>query len=212
MQQTIFEDAEFLEKRVGQAEMESTFAARISRLPGLLFMSLLAILTALPQIAVVSYAASSPETRAVIFQHPMIAVELALAAAFWGLLVIWPLCRIMSAVCSVRIAEISGKSVQVVDRTPFSNVHWSLPIWAYDGIAHHARTSLSGVRHELVLVHGDRRRNIVLAAAQTIGHAELREYCRLLDLPEVPPSRIYGFGRPRPGNENVTPPGDAVTA
>lgn len=184
---------------------------KFSQLPGLLLMASLAAFTVLPQFAIAGVTLTSSETRTVLANNPMIGLELALAAGFWAFLVLWPLRNIVLALFCERHVEIRDGVIHVVDRSPVSATEWSLPLHAYVGIAHHVRSSLSGVRHELVLVHGDRRRNVLLAAAPTIGQPEIRELCRLLELPEIPAAALYGWGGP-PSARKATDHLGSVTA
>jgi len=176
---------------------------RLSHLPGLLFMAALALVTVLPQLALAGFAITSPATRSVLIEHPMIAVELAVAAGFWAFLVLWPLRSIVLTVFRERSIEIADGAIRVVDRNPFSTTGWHLPLAAYDGLAHHVRSSLSGIRHEAVLVHSRRDRTVTLAAAPVIGKREITELCRLLQLPEVPSSRLYRLGGPGDGQKTT---------
>lgn len=200
------------DSEVQNLTLRTQVSHRFSQIPGLIFMSALALFTVLPQIGFAGFALASPETRSIIVNDPMIAIELALAAAFWALLVVWPLCRLLGAVFCERHVEIADGVVKVVDQSPFSRTLWSLPVWSYDGVAHHVRSTLSGVHHEAVMVHVDRRRNIILASAPTLGQAEIREFCRLLLLPEVPAGRVYGFGGPSSADHKDTPARRVVTA
>jgi hypothetical protein len=58
-------------------------------------------------------------------------------------------------------------------------------------VAHHIRASLSGARHEIVLVHADRRRSVLLHFADRVLESELAAVARRLELPVVPARWIY---------------------
>jgi hypothetical protein len=60
------------------------------------------------------------------------------------------------------------------------------------GLAHHIRASLSGARHEIVLVHPDRARSVLLAFDAQVREADLKAMAAQLGLPVVPASLIYG--------------------
>ena len=79
-------------------------------------------------------------------------------------------------------------------RTPFGSTAWSVPLASYSGIAHHVRASLSGLRHELILVHPDPAKNLLVAVADRIPQATLDRAKALLRLPEVPAKSLYMRG------------------
>ncbi len=165
--------------------------AKLARLPGLVLMGILAALIVLPQLAFAAYAVASPEVRGAMIAHPVVAIELALALVFWVGLIIWPLRNILRALLSDRFVDIRDGEVKVVDRTAFSKTLWRMPLRAYEGVAVHVRSSLSGVRQEAVLVHPDRNRSIILMTGEHIGARELEELRNLLSLPCAPGERRF---------------------
>ena len=156
---------------------------KLARLPGLLLMATLAALIVIPQIGLAVYALASPELRAVLAANPIAAIELAVAFVFWAGLVCWPLRNIVVAMASDRIIDIRNGDVMVVDRTPFSSHGWRMPLATYSGVAVHLRTSLSSVMRDVVLVHPEASRSLVLATAEQVGKGEILELCRILGLP-----------------------------
>jgi hypothetical protein len=68
-----------------------------------------------------------------------------------------------------------------------------MPLASYRGIAHVVRTSLSGTRHELVLVHPLRAHRILLCMADRISEAELAHAARILRLPVIAASDLYAW-------------------
>jgi hypothetical protein len=178
--------------------------SKLGKLPGLVLMSVLAALIVLPQLGFAVYALTSAEVRVALFDHPRVAVELALALALWVGLIIWPLRNILIALISDRLVEIRDGAVMVMDRTPFSTMVWQTPLASFDGVALHTRTSLSGVRQEAVLVHPNRNRSVILMAAERIGNGEFESLCEILNLPVVPAGRLYDLGdKPRPRQNAV---------
>jgi len=166
--------------------------AKLARLPGLVLLGILAALIVGPQLAFAAYAVASPEVRHAMITHPVVAIELALALVFWVGLIVWPLRNILLALLSDRIVDIRDGEVKVVDRTAFSKTLWRMPLKAYEGVAVHIRSSLSGVRQEAVLVHPDRNRSIILMTGEHIGAQELEELRNLLSLPCAPAERRFG--------------------
>jgi len=171
---------------------------KLARLPGLLLMMTLAALIVVPQIGLAVYALASPELRAVLAANPIAAIELAVAFVFWAGLVCWPLRNIILAMASDRIIDIRNGDVMVVDRTPFSSRGWRMPLATYSGVSVQLRTSLSSVMRDVVLVHPEARRSVVLATAEQVGKGEILELCRILGLPllrsDVAPGSIGPSG------------------
>jgi hypothetical protein len=140
----------------------------------------------LPQIALALYALSNPETRALILDRPLMTAELATALVFWIGLFAWPLRRLHARVNGRRNVEISRLSVTVRDEKLMKTETWSAPLATYTGISHRVRASLSGSRHELILVHPDKSRSVLLMVSEHISEADIQRFTRLLGLPQIP--------------------------
>lgn len=175
-----------------------------ARLPGLSLVTALAALIVLPQIGLAAYAMASPAFRTALAAQPIAALELAAAFAFWAGLVCWPLRKIIVALASDRIIDIRDGEVAVVDNSIFTTCAWRLPLATYEGIATRARASLTGLRHEVCLVHPDVARSLVLATAEQFGDGEVRELSRILELPVLPPDRHRSAGGPGGGHRVQT--------
>lgn len=178
-----------------------------TKLPGLLLMSVFAGAIVLPQIGLAIYALASPEFRVALADQPIVAIELATAFAFWTGLVCWPLRKIFLALTSDRLVDIRDGEVTVIDKSFFSSSTWRLPLGTYDGVAINVRTSLSGSRQEVMLVHPEAERSVVLATADHFGVPEVLALCRILRLPLLPPDRSYGSGE-----NSYTPKDDGTLA
>ena len=55
------------------------------------------------------------------------------------------------------------------------------------------RASLSGTRHELILVHPERDKCVLLSVAPRTTQAEVDRVATLLGHKEIPPSELYRF-------------------
>ena len=174
---------------------------KLAKLPGLLLMATLAGLIVVPQIGLAVYALASAELRAALAAHPVAALELAVAFAFWAGLVCWPLRNIIVALTSDRIIDIRDGEVMVVDRTPFSAHGWRMPLATYNGVAVHLKTSLSTVRREVVLVHPNPNRSVILATAEQFGEREILELCHILGLPLLRVNGQTGTNGPSDGHK-----------
>ena len=86
--------------------------------------------------------------------------------------------------------------MRVEEGSPFGSWTWSEPLSAYAGVAHHVRASLSGTRHELILVHPEREKSVLLSVAPRTTQAEVNRVINLLGSFEIPPSALYRFKAP----------------
>jgi hypothetical protein len=93
--------------------------AKLTRVPGLVLMMILAALIVGPQVGFAAYAIASPEVRSAMIMQPMVAIELALALVFWVGLIVWPLRNILLTLLSDRVVDIRDGEVKVMDRRPF---------------------------------------------------------------------------------------------
>lgn len=144
-----------------------------------------------PLSLVIAHAETEPSAIATVVARPMSAIQVALGIAIWCGLFIFPLREIVMRLGSERSVHIDGDVVKVADKTPFGTSAWAAPLTDYAGIAHHVRTSLSGTRHELILVNKDAKKNVLIAVADRIPQAMLDRATTLLKLPEVPARALY---------------------
>jgi hypothetical protein len=145
----------------------------------------------LPFGLVLQHLALDPATRAVLADRPEAGIQLLLALAVLGSLFWWPLVRFLHALTHGRSITVDRGAVLVTERTPFGAERWSEPVAHYAGVAHQVRTSLSGVRHELMLVHRDPARSVLLAVADRIDQGEVDRLANVLGLAEIPSREAY---------------------
>ena len=169
---------------------------RWSEVIRLVLLATLAGVIVLPQIALAVYVLANPETRAMILARPLMTAELAVALAFWIGLFAWPLRRLLARVNGRRKVEISRSIVAVRDEKLFGIKTWMSPLSAYKGITHRVRASLSGSRHELVLVHPDPSRSVLLMVSEYISDSEIQRFARHLGLPQIPAQPLSGTTTP----------------
>jgi hypothetical protein len=165
-----------------------------ARAPGLMHLTILSTLAAIvvvPQLVLAGYALQSATIRQTIVDQPMVAFQLAVALAFWIGLFAWPLKGLFNRLTRARTVEISVGQVKVADTRSSGVRDWSAPLSSYRGIVHHVRSSLSGLRHELILLHQDPAKTVLLVTADRFSDAEVARMSRLLRLPHLPPSELY---------------------
>jgi hypothetical protein len=147
----------------------------------------------LAALAVIFQALLAPAARAVVGQHPALGVEIFAAIAFLIYLVALPTKRLVDRLATTRTVEIHGGLVTVTEGSHFRSWAWSAPLGSFTGVAHHVRASLSGTRHELILVHPERVKSVLLSVAPRTSQSEIDRVATLLGQKEIPPSELYRF-------------------
>lgn len=166
-----------------------------SRLRPLLVLALLvpvAMGVLAPLLLIAHHVAAAPEGLAMVVERPVSALQIGLGFTFLATLVGWPLSRVIARLNRSRSVVIDRLSVRVTDRGVIGESHWSEPLAAYFGIAHHIRTTHSITRHELMLVHADPRRHVLVMVADRISKAEIEAVAARLGVAEVSPRLLYG--------------------
>lgn len=151
-------------------------------------------------------AAFAPATRAAVEQHPALALEILAAIAFTTYLLWLPMRRLLGRLAIRRTVEIDATSVRVLEGGYFRSWAWSAPLGSFTGVAHHVRASLSGTRHELILVHPIREKSVLLSVANRTAQGEVDRVVALLGHKEIPPSELYRFRAPWPRMSPATLP------
>ncbi len=166
-------------------------ASRGSALSRLLLVLPAVLALSVPLGAIAINAAGDPASLALLAERPLATAQIATGLLLWVGLFVLPAQRALSRLWNRRTVEIADGMVQVEDRTVFGSSRWSMPIDAYLGLAHHIRASLSGLTHEIVLVHADSARTVTLLSADKVTQSTFDGAKLLLGLPEVPPRMLY---------------------
>lgn len=146
----------------------------------------------------VSFLWLSADVLAQATEHPLDALIAGAGVMLFVGLFGLPLSRAIKALVSRRTVRIEGGLVTVEDRGLLGLSTWTLPLASFNGVAHVIRTSLSGARHELVLVHPSRRRRVLLCTSDKLSETDLDQASRVLSLPLVPANDLYRWPS-RPG-------------
>lgn len=180
---------------------------------------LLALLIALLALLAAAFAflgaelASEPATRRAVIAQPAAALKIALGIALLMALVGWPIRALASRLGSRREVVIGDDHVSVTDHGVISTRRWSEPIASYQGLAHHIRTTLSGQRHELVMVHRSQSANVLIGLSNRMTDRDVEAACHRLGLPLVPAKLLYGSAKLQPvRNQEMAAPATAVAA
>lgn len=166
-------------------------SARATRAFQIAIGSVLAGAMAVPFALVLTVSVEHPAARDIILQRPGACLQIALGIALWTALFALPLRRVL-ATLNAREILISDEEITVTETGILRATTWREPISAYRGLAHHIRASVSGMRHELILVHPTRNRSVLLAFADRLHQAEMDRLARLLGVAQIHARELYG--------------------
>jgi hypothetical protein len=168
-----------------------TIDHKSSRASALIMLMLLvpALLVGLvPTALLVAFASSSWGVAA---DNPGAAAQVLVGIGLWTVLFVLPAKRIVQRFGAERRICVDTSSVTVSERGLFGSRHWSAPLSEYTGIARHLRSTLSGLRHELILVHREPRKSVLLHSGDLASPPTIEQAVRLLALPEIQPRELY---------------------
>jgi hypothetical protein len=168
-----------------------TIEQKSSRISALIMLMLLvpALLVVLvPTGLLVAYASSSLGVAA---DHPGAAAQVLVGIGLWTVLFVLPAKRIVQRFGTVRRIQVDTGAVTVGERGLFGSRRWSAPLSEYIGITRHLRSTLSGLRHELILVHREPRKSVLLHSGDLTSPPTIEQTTRLLGLPEIQAHELY---------------------
>ena len=131
------------------------------------------------------------EVQDAIAHHPVLGAILGTGLLTILALFLVPAMRVIQRFGTHRRVTIVDERVTVADTSPFRSRHWSVPLAEFRGVAHLVRATLSGVRHELILVHSARERSLVLHTADAIAQSTIDQATALLRLQQIPANELY---------------------
>jgi hypothetical protein len=110
-----------------------------------------------------SEAMSKPEAVSRALAQPLTTVQIVLGLLMLSALLLVPARRVVAGIGRAGIVEIDGNLVKVAEKGFLSARNFCEPLAAYRGVVQRVRTTVSGIHHELVLVHPDARRDVIIA-------------------------------------------------
>lgn len=143
-----------------------------------------------PFYMIATAALADQALRDAVSTRPLASLQILTGLAFWLVLLGFPIYRLLNALTRSRTIELADGCVTVVDRAFGDAKSWSAPVTEFLGVAPYLRASLSGVRHELVLVHPDRARSVLIAMAPRLMQSEVDQVALALGLPELAPQML----------------------
>ena len=121
-------------------------------------------------------------------QHPLAAAILSAGLIAWVALFLIPAKRIIQRGWNHRSVRITTERVTVSDRGLFGSKLWTAPLVEFRGITHHVRATLSGVSHELILLHSVADRSVLLHTSDGIARSTIERAVALLCLQRFQPA------------------------
>lgn len=135
--------------------------------------------------------AIEPSVVDAVADRPLAAVQIAAGLGLSLALLAVPATRVVGRLLGRPSVTLSGGAVSVIERTMLGRRERTIPLSAFVGVAHHIRASLSGLTHEIVLVHPLPRYSVTLVSAEKVTQTMLDDVSRELGLPEVPARTLY---------------------
>jgi hypothetical protein len=134
---------------------------------------------------VTTQALSEPETLTIALAHPMVTLQIVVGLLLLSALVLVPVRRLFARVGRASLIEIDDNVVHVRESGLLRTRVFSEPLDSYLGVSPRIRTTLSGIRHELVLVHADAGRDVVIVLDGSEQAGMLARVTQHLELPEI---------------------------
>lgn len=166
---------------------------RPSRASGLIMLALLVPALVTLMVPVGLLAAFAAPAVSIAADNPVAAAQALLGLCMWTALFALPAKRIIQRFGRGRKIHIEAGLVTVSEQGAIRSRVWSAPLAEFSGLAHHVRATLSGLHHELILVHPERAKSVLLHTADHMSEATIERATALLGLPQVHPRELYRF-------------------
>mgnify|MGYP001235191167 CR=1 FL=1 len=121
---------------------------------------------------------------------------LAAQPALWMLLCGLAVATIVPRLGRRRLVTLTREHVSALETRLTGTSAWRIPTASYRGIAHHVRATAGVVHHEVILVHANPQRSLLLHNAPMVSQADLDHYCNLLRMPLIPSREVYRLRTP----------------
>jgi hypothetical protein len=189
-----------------RASAEFSLSTRKLQAGLLVGMSLGAMLGLLLPVGLIATdALANPAVLNSLAEHPGSAALLS-AGIILGLgLLTFPLRAGLARLSSSGRVEMADGQVKVERTGLFARERWSAPLSEFCGVTHHIRATLSGPRHEIILVHPEPEKDVLLHLTSRHPQEGADYYARLLGLPELPPRHLYNKRRSPPTPAPIEP-------
>lgn len=166
---------------------------RSSRTSSLIMLMLLVPALVTLMVPVGLLAVFAMPVFSVAADNPAAAAQVLVGLGVWTVLFALPAKRIIQRFGKGRKICINAGLVTVSEQRATRSQVWSVPLAEFSGLAHHVRATLSGLRHELILVHRDRGKSVLLHTADQISQSTIERATALLRLPQISAGELYRF-------------------
>lgn len=170
----------------------SQFASRTSAI----FLLGMALPVAVGLVAPFALIGLNPEAIWTLADKPVSAVLLGCGLVAAAFALVYCLRAGVARLSGRRRVNIRAGRIMVEQEGLFGVRRWSQPLSSYAGVAHHIRASLSGTRHEIVLVHERPEHDVLLAVSPRAPAVPACQVAGQLGLPEIEARQIYQRVRP----------------
>src|SRR5262245_49475061 len=155
----------------------------------------------LPIVLIAVDGLTNPHVINTVAEHPGSTALLA-AGLFIGFgLLLFPLRSGLVRLGGQTTIRVADGMVAVERRGVLRRRSWSAPLAQFCGVTHHIRATLSGPRHEIILVHPDPAKDLLLHVASRHPQDGADHYAEFLGLAELQPRALYS--RRRAGDPSV---------
>jgi hypothetical protein len=151
----------------------------------------------IPFAMLAAEAISEPAVRERLTGAPVPVAGALVGMAIWVVMFGTPAWKGIQRLGWRRAITIANEAVTVTDKSLFGIHKWNLPLSSFAGVSHHVRTSLSGTRNELILVHKDHDRCLLIHMADEIDQYETETFAKRLGLPVLQPGILFRLQRNR---------------
>jgi hypothetical protein len=171
----------------------------------LVTLVLAAMIGLLLPLAMIAFgAASNPQVLNSIAEHPGSAALLLTGVAIAFALLLVPLRAGLARLGGNTRVEMADGVVTVERQGLIGTERWHAPLAEFCGVTHHIRATLSGPRHEIVLLHTEPGKDVLLHLASRHPQEDADHFARLLGLAELQPRELYNRRRSAPAANRPT--------
>lgn len=156
----------------------------------------LIVAVVVPSTMLAAEAVANPAIWDRLSTSPVNALGALVGVGIWLAMFGIPSWRAMQRLGWILDIEIKDRTVAVRERSLLGTRSWHCPLEQFEGISHHVRTSLSGTRHELVLIHPERERSLLVHMAETISKNETDAFAQRFGLATLSPGLLFQRNSP----------------
>jgi hypothetical protein len=163
---------------------------RASAVSAVVLLALTVPAIALLAGVVAALGALGGDALAMAQHHPGAALQAMAGLGVCLALLALPALPIAKSLLLRQTIRIDENGVRVAERRFLRVRRWTTPLADFRGLTHVVRTTVSGQRHELVLLPRRQGRPLLLLAGETIAEDTVDGLARLLRLPAIPAGEL----------------------